>query len=457
VRIAATFGISAKPAGAGFHNQIIPRFKEAYKMKLQFDTFARQPALWESAGLQVAYVSSYPPRECGIATFCQDLIMSTQGCAGAGEPLVVAMENAKCPQSYDWPVACTVDEVTLRDYEAAARFINNSPAEMVCLQHEFGIYGGFEERSIYSFLRLLKPPLVTILHTVTPNPGAAQRALTKELAWHSDRLVVMNSLAKDILARDYGVSPLKVELIHHGAPYFPQSRKAATRQELGFDGRRVLSTFGLISRGKGLEYVLEALPAIIAQHPEVLYLMIGKTHPGVVLHERESYRDELNRRIEELGLGEHVAFVNHYLTKAEIIQYLCASDVYVTPYLNPDQITSGTLAYAMAAGNAIVSTPYLYARYLLDQERGLLVDFSDGEAISRAVNRVLGDPTLQQRLEAAAYAYGQGMLWSVVGRQYIDLFQQVLAERKAAGAVVSPASYAYGDFALQQEVRHDSL
>ena len=418
-------------------------------MALQFDTFAQQRSRGRSKGLQVAYVSSYPPRECGIATFCQDLVLSTRGCDGAGEPMVVAMEHAAGRQSYDAPVAFTVDDRNLGDYLAAARFLNDSPAEMVCLQHEFGIYGGFEERSMHAFLRLLNKPLVSILHTVIPDPGAAPRALTKELAWHSDRLVVMNSLAKDILARDYGISPLKVELIHHGAPYFPQSKKETAKQELGLGGRRILSTFGLISRGKGLEYVLEALPAIIAQHPEVLYLMIGKTHPGVVLHEKESYRDELNRRIEELGLGGHVAYVNRYLTKAEIIQYLSATDIYVTPYLNPNQITSGTLAYAMAAGKAIISTPYLYARYLLDEGRGLLVDFADGADLGRAVNHVLGDPVLQKQLEEAAHFYGQGMLWTVVGRQYIDLFHQVLAERATTGAVVAASNRAYGDFALQ--------
>ncbi len=397
---------------------------------------------WEPQGLSVAYVSSYPPRQCGIATFCQDMILATNSPEGAGEPIVVAMENARDPQSYTWPVACVVEERSQKDYLAAADFLNDSPAALVSLQHEFGIYGGLESRAICAFLERLEKPLVVTLHTVTPNPGPARRGMLRELAWRADSLVVMNALARDILARDYDISPRKVALIHHGAPESPRSGREAAKARLDLAGRRVLSTFGLVSRGKGLEHMIEALPAVVSRHPQACYVIIGKTHPCVQREEKESYREGLSQRVQELGLQEHVRFVNQYLTKPEIVDYLTATEVYVTPYENPDQIVSGTLAYAVAAGKAIVSTPYLHARFLLGEGRGKLTGFQDSAGMAAAINQILGDPALQQRLEEQTYEYGRNMLWPVVGRHYLRLFQQVLAQREPLFVTPQVAPYA---------------
>lgn len=391
----------------------------------------------KTEGLKIAYLSSYPPRECGIATYCQDLLMGINASAETSEPIVVAMENAKCRASYIWPVHMTIDDRTPHEYEAAATYINTSKTSIVCLQHEFGIYGGIDEPSLYFFLRRLEKPLVSILHTVVPKPPKPSRELIRELAWRSDRLVVMNEYARTILARDCGIDPSKISLIHHGAPYFPKDGRDAAKEKLGLTGRDVFSTFGLISRGKGIEYMLEAMPAVVARHPKALYLLIGKTHPGVQLHEKESYRDELMRRVRDLGMENHVQFVNRYLGKPDIIDYLTATDVYVSPYLNPNQIVSGTLAYAMAAGKAMVSTSYLYARFLLNEGRGILVDFRDSHSLAQALNHLMDNPHIRHQMEATNYQYGKSLLWPKVGRQFLSLFHKVLAEKTLPAAAMS--------------------
>ena len=426
-------------------------------MKSHLDPSLVQRLGWEPGGLRIAYVSSYPPRECGIATFCQDLVTSTKGADGAGEPMIIAMESAQDNQAYERPVTLTVDDKTPLDYEAAADYINGSSAKLVCLQHEFGIFGGTEERSLYLFLNRLEKPLVATLHTVTPRPTQARIGLMRELSWRADRLVVMNRIAKDLLVHEYGISARKVIMIHHGAPEFPRAEKEPAKARLGLEGRTVMSTFGLVSRGKGIEYALEALPQVVARYPEVLYLIIGKTHPSVQRYEKESYRDELCRRIAELGLENNVRFINHYLTKAEIIEYLAATDIYVTPYLNPEQITSGTMAYAVAAGKAIVSTPYLYARFLLEEGRGILVDFRDGAGLAEAFGRILDNPALQHHLENLTYSYGRGMLWSVVGRQYMNLYRQVLAEQDVVVATAPAVAPLAATAQLREENLHGHL
>jgi len=390
-------------------------------------------------GIYVAHVSTYPPRQCGLAQFCDDVVKWTsQGVDGAA-PLVVAMENRELPQAYGEPVALTVSDDDEADYQAAAHFINGSRAQIVVLQHEFGIFGGTESRALLRLLDGLRKPVVTVLHTVVEGPPGPMREMLREIAWRSARVVVMNSLAGPILANDYGIHSRRVRLIHHGAP--PPSPLAAEslRARLGLTGRRVLSTFGLVGRGKGLEYVIRALPAVRARHPSVCYLVIGQTHPGVQRRERERYRDELCALVGSLRLGDSVRFINRYLEQKEIMEYLAATDLYLTPYLDPHQITSGTLAYAMASGKAIVATPYCYAEFVLAEDRGILVPARSVEGIAAAVNRVLDSPELQRQYEARAGAYGSQMLWPKIGARYRALFREVLAERRARLSVPAPA------------------
>lgn len=391
----------------------------------------------DDAAVRVAYLSTYPPRECGIATFCEDLVTSTLLGERAGEPVVVGMETAVGAREYSWPVAAVVDEMIDEEYEAAASYIDESRAEVVSIQHEFGIFGGAEAGGLFRFLHRLNKPVVTTLHTVLPEPEAVIRRNLRRVASQSDRLVVMNGFAVDILERDYGVDRTKVSLIHHGVLRPSLETREQAKEKLGLAGRRVLSTFGLVARGKGLEYAISALPGVLRRHPDVCYLIIGQTHPSVQRVEKERYREELMALVAELGLGDSVRFVNRYVSKSEIVRYLAATDVYITPYLEPSQITSGTLAYALAAGTAVVATPYLYARFLLGAGRGLLVEFRSSDSIARAVNSVLDSPDLQMDLQRRGRIYGQQMAWPAVGARYLRLFDEAVRERSRAPKPVS--------------------
>jgi glycosyltransferase involved in cell wall biosynthesis len=380
---------------------------------------------------RIAYLSSYPPRLCGIATFCEDLLTSTWECEAAGEPIVVAMTSASEPERYGWPVRFLVDQDDERGYEAAAEFLNSSPADMVSIQHEFGIFGGPASRGLRRFLARIDRPVVTTLHTVLPEPLPEQRETIRVLGDRSDRVVVMNGIAADILRDVYGLDRSLAEIIHHGAPPPSDGPREEAKRRLGLGGRRVMSTFGLVGPGKGLEYAVAAVPAIRRHHRDVCYLIIGKTHPGVQRSEKESYREKLVRMAHELGVEDAVRFVNSYQTKEEIIRSLAATDVYVTPYLNPDQICSGTLAYAVAAGKAVVSTRYLYAQFLLADGRGKLVDFRSPAEIADAAVEIFDRPELQRELEGRARRYGRQLYWPMVSRRFLSLCHLVAGGRLA--------------------------
>jgi glycosyltransferase involved in cell wall biosynthesis len=395
--------------------------------------------------VKVAYLSTYPPRECGIATFCEDLIQATGGGAFP-EQVVIALEGGARYHRYSRPVVHVVDDRNEKDYQAAAEFINDSPADVVSIQHEFGIYGGVEGRGMYRFLSTIAKPVVTNLHTVLPEPDQKTRDMIRALAEKSERVMVMNPIASQILRRDYGVSLKKVSFINHGAPSASTERRETIKQRLGVGGKKVMCTFGLVGAGKGLEYAIQALPQVLRRHPDLVYLIVGQTHPGAIRNGVDEYRESLTRLVGELGVENSVRFVNHYLTKDEIISYLAASDIYITPYIDPHQICSGTLAYAVAAGRAIISTAYLHARFLLGGKRGLLVDFASAESISEAALRVLDAPELQAELESGTRAYGRRLLWAEVGARYRSLLSRVLNQRprpqrrvSATRTVVVPA------------------
>ncbi len=385
----------------------------------------------------MAYLSTYPPRECGIATFCEDLIHATGGDGAFPEPVVIAMEGGARYHRYSRPVVHVVDDRNETDYRAAAEFINDSPADLVSIQHEFGIYGGMEGRGMYRFLSTIAKPVVTNLHTVLPQPNQMTRDMIRALAEKSERVMVMNPIASEILRRDYDIVPRKVAFINHGAPSPSTRPREAIKQQLGLGGKKVMCTFGLVGAGKGLEHAIKALPQVLRRHPELVYLIVGETHPGALRNGADEYRESLTRLIGELGVEDSVRFVNHYLTKDEIISYLAASDIYITPYINPHQICSGTLAYAVAAGRAIISTAYLHARFLLGGERGLLVDFASAASITEAALRILDTPALQAELESRTRAYGRRLLWAEVGARYRNLLCEVLSQRPRAQRRVS--------------------
>jgi glycosyltransferase involved in cell wall biosynthesis len=406
--------------------------------------------------VKVAYLSTYPPRKCGIATFCEDLIHATDGDGAFPEPVVIAMEGGARYHRYSRPVVHVVDDRNENDYQTAAEFINESPAQVVSIQHEFGIYGGMESRGMYRFLSAIAKPVVANLHSVLPQPDRMTRDMIRALAEKSERVMVMNPIAGQILRRDYDVVPRQVAFINHGAPSPSARPREAIKQQLGLGGKKVMCTFGLVGSGKGLEYTIKALPHVLRRHPELVYLIVGETHPGAIRNGADEYRESLTRLIGELGVEDSVRFVNHYLTKDEIISYLAASDIYITPYLNPHQVCSGTLAYAVAAGRAIISTAYLHAKFLLGEERGLLVDFASAASISEAALRVLDAPELQAKLESRTRAYGRRLLWAEVGARYRNLLREVFNQRpklqrrvSATRTVVAPAAPSIAGSAAQ--------
>lgn len=387
---------------------------------------------------QVLFVSTFPPRRCGLATFTADLVEALDA-TGFFSPAVIAVSQAAGEHDYGAQVVYEISQDRRADYRRAAAFVNSGAGDVACLQHEFGIFGGPDGQYVLDFAAGLEKPLITTLHTVLSRPDARKRGIIRTLAERSQMVVVMAERARGILAEVYGIDPAKVVFIPHGAPAAPASPRQSIRRQLGLEGRVVVSTMGLINPGKGIEYFIQALPEVVSAHPEVLYLVLGQTHPGVLRYMGEAYRDRLLELVEQLGLQRHVRFVASYLSQEQLVAYLAATDIYVTPYLGREQITSGTLAYALALGKAIISTPYLYAEELLGGGAGVLVPFRDSAALAKAVKAIIGRPDLRAALEARAGAIGREMLWPKVAVQYGRLFLETLVPaRVAAPAAVRP-------------------
>lgn len=372
-------------------------------------------------------MSTYPPRECGIATFARDLINAVEKANVWVKSEIFAVNEEEATYNYEPRVKVQIDAKSLKEYLNLAAWVNNSDIDIVNVQHEFGIYGGPKGNYLIFFLRATRKPIVTTLHTVLPHPGPMEKTIIKNIADYSNYIVVMANKAVQLLRNAYGVPEEKIRVIPHGVPDIkPVSEETLNDFLNGYSSRIILSTFGLISEGKGLEYVIMAMPRIIQKHPLATYFIIGETHPEVRKREGERYRLKLIRLVNDLNLQDHVKFHNRYLALRELIRYLQATDVYITPYLNPNQITSGTLAYALSCGKAVISTPYLYAREVLADGRGLLVRFRDSDSISWAVNKILDDRELRSRMERKSYIYSRKMTWQNVGRKYLDLFRETL-------------------------------
>jgi glycosyltransferase involved in cell wall biosynthesis len=379
--------------------------------------------------MRIAFVSSSIPRRCGIATFTADVMAAVKAADPTVRCSVVAIDEPNSARAYGPEVKSRIRQREPDSYRSAAAMLNESNVDVVNLQHEFGLYGvwkdGVYEDHLRPFLLELTKPVMVTLHSVPPSPSPSMRDAIRLIASRSDEVIVMAHTAARLLVSDYGITKVPV-VIPHGMPAIEPTGRHRLKTKLGVEGRTIISTFGLVDPRKGLEFVIGAMPAIVERQPNALYLVVGQTHPELLKQQGEAYRNTLERLAEDLGMSEHIGFVNEYLTQRDIVGYLLATDVYVTPYLDPNQITSGTLAYALGAGKAIVSTPYLHAIEALADDRGIIVPFRDAPAIADAVERILGDAELKQRLERRAYAYGRETAWPAVGRRVLALTQHVL-------------------------------
>ena len=380
---------------------------------------------------RIAFLGDYLPRLCGVATFTHDLAEAVAGATPGTECFVGAVNDRIEGYAYPERVRFELLEKDLDSYRRAADFLNFNNADVLCVQHEFGIYGGPAGSHLLALLKELRMPVVTTLHTVLSEPNASQRRVMDELARRSDRLVVMARKGREILRDTYGVSEAKVDVIPHGIPDIPFMDSGCYKAQFGVEGRLVLLTFGLLGPGKGIEHVIEALPEIVRKHPNLVYLVLGATHPHLVAREGERYRLGLERLAEDRGVKEHVIFYNRFVSLDDLKEFIGATDIYLTPYLNEAQITSGTLAYVFGAGKAVVSTPYWHATELLAEERGVIVPFRNPTAIADGVCGLLEHPERLGKMRHAAYAMGREMIWPAVAKLYVESFQRARADRQA--------------------------
>jgi len=387
---------------------------------------------------RIAFVGNYLPRECGIATFTTDLCNALAAEYGEGRLFAIPVNDPD--SNYDYPerVRLELMQEDLVSYEQAAEFLNFNGNDLVCLQHEYGIFGGAAGRHILAMLRRLKMPIVTTLHTVLREPDANQRIVLEEIGQLSDRLVVMSELAAQLLSEVYGVPSGKIDIIPHGVPDLPFMDPNYFKDRFGTEGKSVLLTFGLLSPNKGIENVIKALPSILAKYPNVVYIVSGVTHPHVRRREGERYREELQALAKQLGVSSHLILNNRFVSDEELVEHVGAADIYITPYRQEAQIVSGTLAIALGAGKAIISTPYWHAKELLADERGVIVPFEDPEAIAQAVVELLGNDAARHAMRKRAYLHSRGTTWPKTARAYMASFQRARFERSLLPRAAQP-------------------
>ena len=378
---------------------------------------------------RIAFIGNYAPRLCGIATFTTDLCESMATAYPATSCIALPVNDVEAGYAYPARVRFELTEKDIESYLRAADFLNINNVDLVCLQHEYGIFGGRAGSHILALLRELRMPIVTTLHTILKDPDPEQRRVLEQIAELSDRVVVMSERGAEFLRDIYGVSPDKIDLIPHGIPDVPFVDPSFHKDRFGVEGKTVLLSFGLLSASKGIESVIAALPAIVERFPNVVYFILGATHPHVVQKEGETYRLSLQWLAKAKGVEGHVVFYNRFVSLEELNEFIGAADIYLTPYLNEAQITSGTLAYTLGAGKAVISTPYWYAEEMLSEGRGALVPFNDPAALAQQVIGLLEDESTRSAMRKKAYLFGRGMIWSQVSERYMETFERAREER----------------------------
>ncbi len=384
--------------------------------------------------MKLAFIGTYPPRECGIGIFTNNLFNSILANSEKGEHgyegFVVAINDNGLTYEYPDEVKVIIRQDHQEDYLKAVKFINLSGADICILEHEFGIFGGQNGVQILPLLHRLRVPLIVTLHTILKRPSYNEKAVLQEICKMANKIVVMSHKAIEFLISIYNVPEEKIVFIEHGVPdiFFSQEK---SKKEFKLDQRKVLLTFGFIGRSKGIETVIKALPEVIKKHPDLIYIVLGKTHPNVLRHAGEEYRIFLMRLVKNLHLEEHVIFLNKFIDEQDLFKYLCASDIYITPYLNEAQITSGTLSYAIGVGSAVISTPYWHASELLAEGRGRLFDFNDSNGLNSTLTELLDKPNVLNELKRKAYDYGRKITWPKTGEKYLEVVVDTLKEEQS--------------------------
>ena len=371
-------------------------------------------------------MSTYPPRECGIATFTKDLSNAFEKYASKKmSSKIIALTNDHFKKlKYPRKVVYKINEADLDEYKAVAERINKNPrVKVVNIQHEFGIYGGIYLNNLAAFMEIVKKPVVTTLHSILPDPPECMRSTVQYLAKKSIKIIAPTLIGAKILNRDYRIPKSKIKIIPHGIHDIPFESSEIEKKKLGYGKNLIISTFGLISGGKNYEHIIRALPAIVSRFPNVKFLIIGQTHPGILKDEGEKYRNQIKKLIYRLNLEEHVEFVNKYLSLEELLRYLRASDIFVSSGKGHAQIVSGTLSYAMGSGKPVVTIPILHAREAVKQNRGFLVKIDDSEAMAKSVITLLENPELRKEMGKNAYEYTRFMTWKNVAKEYMKVFR----------------------------------
>lgn len=400
------------------------------------EPYAMVPSVTSSSMPRVAFLGSYPPRECGIGTFTYDLVNAYDAIDPSRLSIVIAVNDYGQMYDYDLHdyqgrVRYQIDTEDVESYVEVADAVNRSRIQVVNIQHEYGLFGGPDGEYILQFMRRVRQPIVLTMHTVLPEPTGHFQEVTQQLLNEASAVIVLARSALPMILNNYVVPAARIHVVPHGIPNFTRKEaiRRRTKKLLGFGDRPILSTFGLIGPSKAIEYVIEALPEIVVHHPKALYVVIGETHPNIRRSEGESYRNKLIELARSLGVEKHVRFNNRFLTNSELIRYLAATDVYIMAYLDKDQIVSGTLAYAVGCGKAVVATPFTYAQEMLSDGRGILVPFKDPEAIGNAVTNLLSDRKGLLAMEEKAYKFSRPMTWPNVARIYLDLFRSAAFSR----------------------------
>lgn len=384
--------------------------------------------------MNILNVGTYPPKQCGIATFSADLCTSLA--AQGNEVKVIAISDNSCSYHYGSQVVFNIRQNQRQDYIKAAAYINAAPADIVILQHEYGIFGGQDGEYVLNMIKLLHKPYVLITHTVLPRPSKRQKQILNDICHRAAGIVCMTERSRNLLIDLYEAPAETVKEIAHGVPDFVRKPAAVLKRQYGLENRRLISTFGLIGPGKGLEMGIKAISELAAAYPDIAYLILGQTHPMLLRKEGETYRQMLISLVDDLGLGRNVIFINKFLSDLELGEYLYMTDIYLSPYPNLDQAVSGTMAFAVGCGRAIVSTAYAYANEALRGGRGLLVPSANPHLLAQALQKILDSDELQAELQDKAWQLGKTWTWSHVGMEYINFFRQILSLKKIEGEKV---------------------